>query len=106
MLPAEVPDLEEPAKCTGLLAISISKSEHIYLVWFRPEAVRWVEWAGDPNKPAQPDPSGPQRLHPRHSFATWRESVRGRSVPWDAEEVAAARELRDAILGILLRRAS
>jgi light-regulated signal transduction histidine kinase (bacteriophytochrome) len=87
----------------GLLAISISRLHRHYIVWFRPEIVQTIDWAGDPRKEPQPGRDG--RLHPRRSFATWREDVGGRSLPWSAAEVNAALELRQALIGIVLRRA-
>ena len=37
----------------GLLAISISTLHRGYLIWFRPERLRLVLWAGDPQKPVR-----------------------------------------------------
>ncbi|MDR7334226.1 ATP-binding protein [Roseateles asaccharophilus] len=85
----------------GVLAISISRLHRHYVVWFRPEIVQSITWAGEPAKPAAAD----GRLHPRRSFASWVEHVRGRSAPWRAAEVHAALELRHALIGIVLRRA-
>jgi light-regulated signal transduction histidine kinase (bacteriophytochrome) len=87
----------------GLLAISISRLHRHYIVWFRPEVVQTIDWAGDPRKEPQPGRDG--RLHPRRSFATWREELGGRSLAWSAAEVNAALELRQALIGIVLRRA-
>jgi len=66
--------------------------------------VQTVSWGGDPNKPAW-EGSAPERLHPRKSFEIWKETVRGRSLPWQATEVETVKELRNAIVGIVLRRA-
>jgi signal transduction histidine kinase len=87
-------------RASGLLAISISKLHRSYVLWFRPEVVRTVRWGGDPRTPA-----GGPRLHPRRSFAMWKETVRLRSQPWRPGEVDAAAEFRDAIVGIVLRKA-
>lgn len=87
----------------GILAISISRLHQHYIVWFRPEIVQTIQWAGDPRKENATDEQG--RLHPRLSFSTWREDVRGRSLPWSAAEANAALELRQALIGIVLRRA-
>ncbi|WP_132250490.1 ATP-binding protein [Methylobacterium segetis] len=93
-------------RASGLLAISVSKKYASYILWFRPEVVRTVKWGGNPVKPAQPDPEGgPDRLHPRKSFETWKETVKGRSLPWSVPEVEAAKDLRSSVLGIVLRRA-
>lgn len=89
---------------SGLISIAISKVHSSYIIWFRPEVVQTIAWGGDPHKPVQ-DEGGAKRLHPRISFETWKETVRGRSLPWDRSEVDAARELRNAIVGIVLRRA-
>jgi light-regulated signal transduction histidine kinase (bacteriophytochrome) len=104
-LPALLPEAEAYGEsASGLLAISISKVRASYVLWFRPELVQTVSWGGDPNKPAW-EGSAPERLHPRKSFEIWKEVVRGRSAAWDPSEIEAARDLRNAIVGIVLRRA-
>ena len=93
-------------RASGLLAISVSKKYASYILWFRPEVVRTVKWGGNPVKAAQLDPEGgPDRLHPRKSFEIWKETVKGRSLPWSVPEVEAAKDLRASVLGIVLRRA-
>jgi light-regulated signal transduction histidine kinase (bacteriophytochrome) len=91
-------------KASGMLSISISKMHASYVLWFRPEVVQTVKWGGDPSKPVQ-EIAGVQRLHPRHSFEIWKETVRGRALPWSASEIEAVKELRNAVVGIVLRRA-
>jgi light-regulated signal transduction histidine kinase (bacteriophytochrome) len=85
---------------SGLLAIRISHVRQSYLMWFRPEVVRTVQWAGEPGKTQES-----QRLNPRKSFAIWSELVRGRSKPWTEVEVESATEFRGAIMTISLKRA-
>jgi light-regulated signal transduction histidine kinase (bacteriophytochrome) len=86
----------------GVLAISISQVHRHWILWFRPEVVQTVRWAGDPRKAVQ---AADGRLHPRRSFESWQELLRGRSLPWAPAELAAALELRQALIGIVLRRA-
>jgi light-regulated signal transduction histidine kinase (bacteriophytochrome) len=71
------------------------------VLWFRPELVQTIQWAGDPRKtlPAT------GRIHPRQSFDSWQERVRGRSAPWLAAQQAAVAELRQALIALVLRRA-
>jgi light-regulated signal transduction histidine kinase (bacteriophytochrome) len=87
---------------SGLLAISISQVHRHQILWFRPEVVQTLKWAGDPRRKVS-DHNG--RLHPRRSFSTWQEQVGGRSLGWNFGEVSAALELRQALIGIVLRRA-
>ncbi|ATB36789.1 Phytochrome, two-component sensor histidine kinase [Cystobacter fuscus] len=87
----------------GLIAASMSRGRHNYVLWFRPEVVQTVEWGGNPHKPV--DMQDDQlRLHPRKSFALWKETVRGKSLPWKDYELEAARELRRNIIDVVLER--
>lgn len=92
-------------KASGLLAVSISKIHRSYILWFRPEVVQTVNWAGDPQKTVETDNAGIPRLHPRRSFETWKETVRSRSIAWTEAELEGAAELRNAIIGVVLRKA-
>ena len=88
---------------SGLLALSVSKSPRDYVLWFRPELVQTVNWAGKPDKPIQDSPE-PQVLTPRNSFALWQEQVLLHASPWLGAEIEAAHRLRLALLEIVLRR--
>jgi chemotaxis family two-component system sensor kinase Cph1 len=97
---------------SGLLAMPISRIHKHYLLWFRPEYVHTIEWAGNPhakavilNIAAENPPGAPPQLSPRSSFAAWRETIHGASVPWHAGELELAVEFRTALLGIALERA-
>lgn len=90
---------------SGVLAIAVSPLQQHYLLWFRPEMVQTVNWAGDPNKPVEVQADGSHRLTPRGSFALWKETVRGRSLPWKPVEIEAAKELRRALVGVILHKA-
>jgi light-regulated signal transduction histidine kinase (bacteriophytochrome) len=87
--------------CAGVLAISISQVHRHVVLWFRPELVRTIRWAGDPRQKLP----GEGRIHPRQSFQSWQERVRGRSAPWLAAQQSAVGELRQALLALVLRRA-
>jgi light-regulated signal transduction histidine kinase (bacteriophytochrome) len=86
---------------SGLLAIRISHVRQSYLMWFRPEVIRTVRWAGEPEKLQDKN----QKLNPRKSFEIWTELVRGRSKPWTEVEIESATEFRGAIMTISLKRA-
>lgn len=86
----------------GLLAIPVSRSPRDYVLLFRQEKVRTVNWAGDPHKPAEWGPNGP-RLSPRKSFEAWSQEVRGRSEIWTDAERRVAEMLRAALIEVVLR---
>lgn len=91
-------ELHPPARdyahvASGLLAMMLPHATPSYVLWFRPEIVRTVSWAGDPDKSVAPQ-VGDGRLHPRHSFAAWTQVVRGTSLAWRIAELDAAEALR------------
>lgn len=98
---------------SGLLALSIAKTQKLYVLWFRPEVIQIVKWGGNPNIPFEAiSPEESQganhnnlRLSPRKSFDLWQETVRLKSLPWKSCEIEAAVELKSAIVGIVLRKA-
>lgn len=98
-----VPQATEHASfAAGLLAIPISRSPRDYVVLFRSEMVRSVRWAGNPQKPVEFGPNGP-RLHPRESFAEWKQLVEGQSEPFTASELRVAETLRATLIEVVLR---
>ncbi len=89
---------------SGLVAMAISRRN--YLLWFRPEVIQTVNWGGDPNNAYEADRSqGELQLSPRKSFELWKETVRLTSLPWKQVEINAVKELRKAIVNIVLRKA-
>jgi chemotaxis family two-component system sensor kinase Cph1 len=97
------PEAEEfKDTASGCLAIAISPTQEIYVLWFRPEVIKTVNWAGNPNKTLQTDEDGNHRLSPRKSFELWKENVRYKSLPWKQCEIDAALELRKAMINIVL----
>jgi chemotaxis family two-component system sensor kinase Cph1 len=100
-----MPAMRRHAACaSGLLAVPLVKEKGSYVLWFRPEVVQTVHWAGDPNRSISLEDGAP-RLSPRGSFALWKETVRGRSLPWQPWEVDIAVDFARSLAAIELRRA-
>jgi light-regulated signal transduction histidine kinase (bacteriophytochrome) len=90
-------------KASGLLAVSISQIHPSYVMWFRKEVVQTVRWGGDPRKETALSSDG--RLHPRRSFEAWKETVKATALAWSPVQRAVAGTLRNAIIGIVMRKA-
>lgn len=89
---------------SGLVAMAISRRN--YVLWFRPEVIQTVNWGGDPNNAYETIKSeAGLRLSPRKSFELWKEEVRLTSLPWKQVEINGIKELRRAIVNIVLRQA-
>ncbi|HJW03448.1 MAG TPA: response regulator [Azospira sp.] len=87
---------------SGLLAISLDANFRGYILWFRPEVVREIAWAGNPEKQLVNDAAGP-RIEPRRSFAQWVQTSRGHSLPWSHAELDAVKILSLSVLQVLTR---
>lgn len=83
-------------RCCGLIAARVSREPAFYLLWFRPEFVRTVNWSGDPNQ--KPEAAAGLPLGPRKSFELWKETVRLKSKSWQKSEVEAAADMRSAVV--------
>jgi two-component system, chemotaxis family, sensor kinase Cph1 len=90
---------------SGLLVLRISRVRHYYILWFRPELIQTVNWAGAPKALYQVDSHGNLKVSPRKSFESWKEIVRLTASAWLQCELDSAIDLRNAIVGIVLNKA-
>jgi two-component system, chemotaxis family, sensor kinase Cph1 len=90
---------------SGVIALSVVPQRGEFLLGFRPEIVQTVRWGGNPEEALTFEPDG-KTYHPRNSFATWKQTVRGNSRPWGFSELRAAENLRVAILERVLKERS
>jgi chemotaxis family two-component system sensor kinase Cph1 len=96
------PQIYAPAKmysnaASGIMACMLSKEMGELIVWFKPEQLESVNWAGNPEKPVE-HANGLLQLSPRKSFDTWVDIVKNTSEKWSRAEVAAAINLREHII--------
>lgn len=72
---------------SGINYHSLGQSASYNIIWYRPETVSEVHWAGDPSKAIEKDEKG---LSPRKSFELWKDVVKCQSNPWRTPEIAAS----------------
>ncbi|AFZ07511.1 multi-sensor signal transduction histidine kinase [Oscillatoria nigro-viridis PCC 7112] len=89
---------------SGLLVLTISEIKNYYILWFRPEVIQTINWAGELEWSIKLKRDGSRLRSPRNSFELWQETVRLKSLPWQRCEIEIARELRVAITSIELRK--
>ncbi|MDQ2770387.1 MAG: ATP-binding protein [Bacteroidota bacterium] len=90
------------ASASGLLVIRLSRDPGEFIIWFRPEVVQTVTWAGRDEKPGTLA-NGEIFLSPRQSFEAWKQTVEDTARPWLPLEVQAAREIRLYISDVRLK---
>jgi two-component system, chemotaxis family, sensor kinase Cph1 len=88
---------------SGILMISIFLNQMSYhIIWFRPEQIQTVNWAGYPNKPTSSELDGSLYLSPRKSFELWKETVREKSLTWQPFDLEVAQEMKNLLMLIAL----
>ena len=78
---------------SGVLAVRVSRLRQNLILWFRPETIQTVNWAGDPNDKIVDAGIHGARLTPRGSFELFVESVKARALPWTGMEIESALRL-------------
>lgn len=81
---------------SGMMAIPVSVNEGRYLLIFRPEVVKTINWGGNPETRINFE-EDMKTYHPRFSFKLWQENVKGTSAPWAHEEIAMAHNLQEFV---------
>ncbi|WP_234735461.1 ATP-binding protein [Tellurirhabdus bombi] len=89
----------------GLLVIALSRELNEYVLWFKPERIRQVTWAGNPEKPVTQE-DGQARISPRKSFDAWTQTVRNTSESWSEAEISTVIKLREDVLQVVSRKAN
>lgn len=88
-------------KVGGVLAVSISIQQNLYLIWFKKEKISTVSWVGSQEKNLV-FKDNRARLLPRNSFDVWKETVKGESAAWLVQDLEAVTALKASILANLL----
>lgn len=104
-------EIFNPAKkykhiASGILACSLSKELNEMIIWFKPEQISTVNWAGNPEKPVTQTESGVLSLSPRKSFETWSQVVNNTSEKWLPEEIASVLRIREIIITNINKKAN
>ncbi len=90
---------------SGIMAVVISPGMSDFIIWFKPEFVRTISWAGDQEKNVKREEDGSIRISPRKSFQKWTREMRFHSKEWSNSEISNSMQLRDDIKQFINRKA-
>lgn len=94
------------AIASGIMVTEISHDMSEYIMWFKPEIVKSVDWAGEQQKDTQVQEDGSVRISPRRSFAKWTQEVRHTSEEWTNNEISAALRVREDLIQVINKKSS
>jgi light-regulated signal transduction histidine kinase (bacteriophytochrome) len=82
---------------SGMLVSVISRELEEYVIFFKPEQLQFITWAGNPEKPTATESDGVMQISPRKSFEAWSQTVTGTCVSWSTEEISSIHRLKEEI---------
>jgi two-component system, chemotaxis family, sensor kinase Cph1 len=90
---------------SGVLAVRVSRLRNNLILWFRPETIQSIKWAGNPHEKLLVPGLYGSRLTPRRSFELFVESVHEHAIPWSSMEIDSALRLRLLVMELVISRA-
>lgn len=87
-------------EATGALALILSRNPAVVILGFRNELEQELTWGGDIRQAAVRT-EGAERLSPRKSFAAYKQTIHGKSLPWTVSETEKGRQLVAVLRGLL-----
>ena len=93
-------------QASGIMACWISKELSELIIWFKPEQLQKVNWAGNPDKPLEKLDNSSFQISPRKSFASWTTIVKNSSEKWSRIEIATAVNIREQVKYNIKRKAN
>lgn len=89
------PSLNYKDKACGLLTIPILRLQNHYLIFYRPEIIHSIFWAGNP--------SGSLNCHddkysPRDSFERFMQTITNQAAPWTTHDIKSAEFIRSVVV--------
>ena len=91
---------------SGILACLLSRELAEFIIWFKPQQIKEMTWAGNPEKNLERSEHGQSFISPRTSFASWTEMVKQTSKKWSNQEIAAVVRIREQIIHSINRKAN
>jgi len=91
---------------SGILACMLSRELGEVAIFFKPEQLQTINWAGNPEKPAELQPNGLLTLSPRQSFESWSQIVRNTSTKWSKAEIKGVLKIRENIISTIHKKAN
>ena len=82
---------------SGIMLSVLSAELDEYVIWFKPEQIKTIKWAGNPDKPVETGGNGLMDISPQHSFEAWSQTVSGASATWSTEEIRSVIRLKEEI---------
>jgi len=82
---------------SGMMVAVLSRELGEFVIFFKPEQLQSITWAGNPEKQLTVQADGLLHISPRNSFNDWSQTVTATSVNWSVEEMSSILRLKEEI---------
>lgn len=89
------PSVNYKDKACGLLVIPIVRLQDHYMIFYRPEIIHSIFWAGNPSGSLKCDGD---KYSPRDSFERFMQTISNHAAPWTTLDIKAAEFIRSTVV--------
>lgn len=105
-LPQLYPEAKRFAKeASGIMVTEIAHDMGEFIIWFKPELIQNIDWAGQQDKDRAVTEDGSIRISPRKSFERWTQEVKHTSEEWTNQEISSAMKMREDVIQVINKKA-
>lgn len=90
---------------SGIMVTEIAHDMGEFIIWFKPELIQSIDWAGRQEKGSAVTEDGSIRISPRKSFERWTQEVKFTSEEWTSHEISSAMKLREDLIQVINKKA-
>ncbi|MEO8402329.1 MAG: diguanylate cyclase [Gammaproteobacteria bacterium] len=89
------PSMDYKEKACGILVVPITRLQNHYMIFYRPELIRSIFWAGNPMGSLKCDGN---EYSPRDSFERFMQTITNNAAPWTTHDINAAEFIRSTVV--------
>lgn len=89
------PSMDYKDKACGLLVVPLTRLQNHYVIFYRPERIHSVFWAGNPAESLR---CHGDEYTPRDSFERFIQTITNHATPWVTHDIKAAESIRSIIV--------
>ena len=89
------PSMKYKDKACGLLVIPITRLQSHYMIFYRPEIIHSIYWAGNPSSSLK---CHGDKYSPRDSFERFMQTITNHAAPWTSHDIKAAEFIRSIVV--------
>lgn len=88
------PSMNYKDKACGILVVPLTRLQNHYMIFYRPELIHSIFWAGNPSGSLKCR----DKYSPRDSFERFMQTITNHAAPWTSHDIKAAEFIRSTVV--------